>query len=46
MFAAAADFPSRGLDWRHEESIGLHRSAGSGVRRCQGSGFGAGRKAG
>jgi hypothetical protein len=43
MITGPLYFPLRGVDWRHEESIGFHRSAGGGVRRCVGCEFGTGR---
>jgi hypothetical protein len=44
MITCTADFSVAGVDWRHEESIGLHRSAGGSVRWCVGCVFSAGRK--
>src|SRR5438445_117902 len=42
MVTQAAISSSRELDWRHEESIGFHWSAGRGVRRRVGCRLGAG----
>jgi len=41
MITCTADFSVAGVDWRHEESIGLHSSAGGSVRRCVGCWFSA-----
>jgi hypothetical protein len=46
MITGPAEFFVAGVDWRHDESIDSHMSAGGGLRWCVDCGFGAGREGG